>query len=445
MEKHINLKKTSNSNLIAIYVRVSTREQLRGYSIEGQERKIKQFIELYEFKGELKVYSDPGKSAKTLNRPAMKRLLEDIEDGKVKYLVVHKLDRLVRRMKDMFLFLDYIHKGLRISSVEEMLDTSKAIGRNHIYQIVANAELEQDRISERVKDGYESAYASGSFVRSVVPLGYIKTPDKKLIIDTETIDIVRKIFSMSNEGYSLAKIVSYLNNLEYFIKRGKKITDSKLNRMLSDSVYYGCIIYNKEEYWGIAEAIITKEYFDEVNKKRSVHFKKQLFNYPYRGIVKCSCGEYLRCEYGKGRKGVYYFYYKCEKCNKRINEKIIDEYVNSYMYSSVSEGNVNSNQKKYDYLANNIKMGIASAFEMYEKKEINVETYISLNLKYANELQLLNLKFKKELGTFANNFSKLTREEKNKYYISMIKEIVIDYRMMLPTKIVLKEQGTKTK
>lgn len=443
MERHGNLKKMPDANILAIYVRVSTREQLRGYSIEGQERKIRQFIELYDFEGEIRIYSDAGKSAKTLNRPAMKQLLEDIEAGKVKYLVVHKLDRLVRRMKDMFLFLEYIRDGLRISSVEEMLDTSKAIGRNHIYQIVANAELEQDRISERVKDGYESAYASGSFVRPVVPIGYIKTKEKKLVIDPDTVDIVLKIFAMSYEGNSLAKIVAYLNSLEFFIKRGKKITDTKLNRMLNDSIYYGCLIYNNDEYWNIAEPIVSKEYFDEVNIKRSVHFKKQLLEYPYRGIVKCSCGEFLRCEYGKGRKGVYYYYYKCGKCNKRINETIIDEYVNSYMYSEVTENKNTVKQEKYSYLSNNIKMGITSAFEMFEGKEINIETYISLNLKYANELQALNLKYKKELGNFANDFNKLDREEKNKYYIKMIHEIIVDFRVMLPTKIVLKNSKIK--
>ena len=127
---------TSTKPLAAIYVRVSTEEQAKeGLSVEAQIDKCKAFCSARDW-GVYRVYKDAGYSAGTLNRPALELLLRDAKDKKFSIILVYKIDRFSRNLKDLIMVLEELKsKGVNFTSVTEQIDTTSAmgeIGRAHV-------------------------------------------------------------------------------------------------------------------------------------------------------------------------------------------------------------------------------------------------------------------------------------------------------------------------
>ena len=145
------------------YIRVSTdRQAEQGVSLEAQEAKIRamatvQGAELFE------VIVDGGASAKNLNRPGLQRLLALVDSGKVKAVIVAKLDRLTRSVKDLSSLLELFEKGgVALISVAESLDTASAAGRLVITIMAAVSQWEREAIGERTRDALRHKRTSGS-------------------------------------------------------------------------------------------------------------------------------------------------------------------------------------------------------------------------------------------------------------------------------------------
>ncbi len=133
---------------VGLYARVSTDEQAKeGYSINAQCKKLQQYAELNDWTGVL--YVDDGYSAKDLNRPQAMRLFKDIEEKKIDTVVVYKLDRLTRNVKNLYELMDLFDKSnCKLISLTESLDTSSASGRFFITMLGAMAQWERETISE---------------------------------------------------------------------------------------------------------------------------------------------------------------------------------------------------------------------------------------------------------------------------------------------------------
>jgi site-specific DNA recombinase len=152
------------------YVRVSTEEQSReGISLPNQVAKIMEYCKLYEL-DLVRIESDPGISAKTLDRPGLKRALEDLRRGKSRHkpgidgLVIYKLDRLTRSIGNwdqliQELFNDRIKK--RLLSVSEQIDTGTANGRMFLNLIMTIAQWEREVIAERTGDALQGKIRRG--------------------------------------------------------------------------------------------------------------------------------------------------------------------------------------------------------------------------------------------------------------------------------------------
>src|SRR5690625_4514453 len=121
----------------AIYVRVSTEEQSQeGYSISAQKERCTRFIESQPDWDLVKIYADPGYSAKDLKRPSMKQLIEDVEKDYFDVIVVYRLDRLVRSVLDLHHLLKLFEKNrVMFKSVIEVFDTTTAMGRFFITMV----------------------------------------------------------------------------------------------------------------------------------------------------------------------------------------------------------------------------------------------------------------------------------------------------------------------
>ena len=147
----------------ALYARVSTEEQAKeGYSIAAQISEIKKYAEQhgYEIVDE---YVDEGASGKSIEgRPQMKRLLKDASQQKFGVVIIYKIDRLARKLKDALEISEILEKNnVNLISLNEKFDTTTAFGRTAFQMICSFAELERNNIVERVKLGMEQRAKEG--------------------------------------------------------------------------------------------------------------------------------------------------------------------------------------------------------------------------------------------------------------------------------------------
>ncbi|GAI80697.1 unnamed protein product, partial [marine sediment metagenome] len=119
---------TSNQPRVAIYSRVSTEEQAKeGLSVDAQIDKCKSFCNARDWKV-FKVYKDAGYSAGTMNRPALELMLRDVEEKKFEIILVYKIDRFSRKLRDLITTLDSLKaKNINFTSVTEQIDTTTAM------------------------------------------------------------------------------------------------------------------------------------------------------------------------------------------------------------------------------------------------------------------------------------------------------------------------------
>jgi DNA invertase Pin-like site-specific DNA recombinase len=203
------------------YVRVSTgRQAEQGVSLEAQEAKIRamatvQGAELSE------VIVDGGESAKNLNRPGLQRLLALVDSGKVKAVIVAKLDRLTRSVKDLCSLLELFEKrGVALISVAESLDTASAAGRLVITIMAAVSQWEREAIGERTRDALRHKRTSGERVGNI-RFGFRLSPDGKHVEpDPGEQGVLTEIGHLRQSGHTLRGIAAALNRKALRTRRG---------------------------------------------------------------------------------------------------------------------------------------------------------------------------------------------------------------------------------
>ncbi len=192
--------------IAGLYPRVSTEDQSRfGHSLDEQEDKLKQ---LCKFKGYeiYKIYREEGVSAKNTNRPKFQEMIEDMKAGKINKIIVYKLDRLTRSIRDLENICTMLEEyNCDLESVAEEINTSNANGKFFIRMLTILAQLEIERTSERTKFGLVRAAKKGHSTGKP-PLGFTKDENKELIIDEFKADIVKQIFILYLNGMSVYSI-----------------------------------------------------------------------------------------------------------------------------------------------------------------------------------------------------------------------------------------------
>ena len=202
------------------YIRVSTdRQAEQGVSLEAQEAKIRamatvQGAELFE------VIVDGGASAQNLNRPGLQRLLALVDSGKVKAVIVAKLDRLTRSVKDLCSVLELFEKGgVALISVAESLDTASAAGRLVIIT-AAVSQWEREAIGERTRDALRHKRTRGEQVGNI-RFGFRLSPDGKHVEpDPGEQGVLTEIGHLRQSGHMIRGIAAALNRKALRTRRG---------------------------------------------------------------------------------------------------------------------------------------------------------------------------------------------------------------------------------
>src|SRR5580700_141159 len=189
------------------YVRVSTDKQAdRGVSLEAQAEKIRAMAVVHD--GELiDLIVDGGESAKSLNRPGMARLLALVDSGEVQAVIVAKLDRLTRSVKDLCTLLErFERRGVALVSVAESLDTSSAAGRLVLNIMTAVSQWEREAIGERTRDAMDHKRTNGERVGNIA-FGYrIGSDGKHLEPEPSEQAALQEIRQLRQHGHSMRTI-----------------------------------------------------------------------------------------------------------------------------------------------------------------------------------------------------------------------------------------------
>jgi site-specific DNA recombinase len=203
------------------YVRVSTEEQVRdGVSLAAQRQRIEAFgIATGRTLDEIAI--DEGVSAKSLARPQLQRILEGVRKGTVGTVIVLKLDRLTRSIRDLGELLDTFRKAnADLVSVSESLDTSSAAGRMVVNLLGVFAEFEREQVGERTSFAISFKRRSGA-IYGPVPFGF-RRDGELLLKDAVEFEALQRVVKMNRDGATLRAIAQWLTEAGLAPKRGGK-------------------------------------------------------------------------------------------------------------------------------------------------------------------------------------------------------------------------------
>lgn len=267
----------------AVYVRKSTEKglELEFNSLHNQEESCRSYILSQAFNNweYYKTYTDGGISGGTMERPALKQMLEDIRKGLIQTVVVYKVDRLSRSIMDFHNMMKEFDKyGCSFVSITQAFDTSTSMGKLTLNMLLSFAQFEREVSSERVRDKIRASKAKGLWTGGTPKLGY-DLIDKKLVINEAEAEQVRYVFESYLKCGSLNELEQIAESKQIthkqwitakgIAKGGKPLKTSALHRLLHEKLYLG-MIENKrtgEAYKGQQQAIINEDLWEAVQKK----------------------------------------------------------------------------------------------------------------------------------------------------------------------------------
>lgn len=318
----------------AIYTRKSTSEGLDSdfSTLDAQRDAGEIYVKSQASLGWVVVptrYDDGGFTGANMERPALRRLLGDIDRGLVDCVVVYKVDRLSRSLIDFARMMEQFEKkGISCVSTTQQFNTATPIGRFTLHILLSFAQFEREMISERTRDKVAAARRRGKWTGGHPVLGY-QTDDalRKLEVIPEEAEQVREIFELYLKTGSMGEVVKQLDQRGwtkkcYVTKAGKAsgggpFSENVVHRILRNPLYTGAVPYKGKQYEGEHEAIIEKETFDRVQaqlaSKQCGRGKRRRRNFDYllQGVIYCQCGCKMTSASGRGQQGHYYRYYRC--------------------------------------------------------------------------------------------------------------------------------------
>ena len=254
----------------AVYTRKSSEEGLEQEfnSLHAQREACEAYIASQRSEGWVLVrdqYDDGGISGGTLERPALQRLLADIEDGLVDVVVVYKIDRLSRSLMDFSKLVEVFDRnGVTFVSVTQSFNTTTSMGRLTLNILLSFAQFEREVTAERIRDKVRASRMKGMWMGGVPPYGY-RVQDRKLVIDEDTAAHLRWIFARFIEIGSCTVLAQEVGKRGIRTPRGNRIDKKYLYRLLSNRVYLGEAVHKGESYPGEHTAIIDQETWDKVH------------------------------------------------------------------------------------------------------------------------------------------------------------------------------------
>lgn len=215
------------------YVRVSTDQQANeGVSLEAQRAKVRAYCDLYGFEL-VAIEADEGASASTLQRDGLQRALASLEAGEADALVVVKLDRLTRSVRDLdALLTGYFADRFALVSVAEQVDTTTATGRMILNVLMSVSQWEREVIGERTSAALQHKKAQGEYTGGKVPYGYKLDDDGSTLLEDEAEqEVIAAVLEARGAGLSLRRTAQLINDEGFSTRTGGKFNHTAVSRI----------------------------------------------------------------------------------------------------------------------------------------------------------------------------------------------------------------------
>ena len=316
----------------AIYTRKSTDEGLEQdfNTLEAQREAGEAFVQSQRHEGWVMLperYDDGGYTGADMDRPALKRLLADIETERVNCIVVYKVDRLTRSIHDFFKILEILERhNVTFVSVTQQFNSTTSLGRLTLNMLLSFAQFERETIAERTRDKMRAARRKGKFIGGNLVLGYDLAPKRgALIVNAEEAVQVHRIFRLYLELGSLIPVVEELERRGVRMKRwttregrtrgGAFFNKTTLHNLLTNVIYTGRVKFDSKLFEGEHERIIDDATFNRVqeqlqrNGRRGGRSVRNKCGGLLKGLVRCgSCGAAMTHTYSRKKKTLYRYY-----------------------------------------------------------------------------------------------------------------------------------------
>ncbi|NIA22217.1 MAG: recombinase family protein [Anaerolineaceae bacterium] len=325
----------------AIYTRKSTTEGLEQEfnTLDAQREAGQAYIASQRGEGWVCLpdrYDDGGFTGGNMERPALWRLLADIEAGGVDCIVVYKVDRLSRSLIDFSRIMDVLERhSVSFVSVTQQFNTSTSMGRLMLNVLLSFAQFEREIISERTRDKIAATRRKGKWSGGMPVLGYDVAPNGgRLVVNEDEAARVQGIFELYLERQSVIETAKELDIRGWTTKRwvtkkghqrgGKPWSKGSLFRLLTNCIYLGQVSYKGEVYEGEHQAIVDEEIFSHVqrllkrNGRSGGKHVRNRFGALLKGLIRCvpcGCGMVPTHSTRNGNKR--YRYYVCQNAQSR--------------------------------------------------------------------------------------------------------------------------------
>jgi len=324
----------------AIYTRKSTEEGLDQAfnSLQAQRESGEAYIASQQARGWSLIpeqYDDGGFSGSHLERPALQRLLNDLQAGGIDCVLVYKVDRLSRSLLDFARLMERFDRtGVSFVSVTQEFNTTTSMGRLTLNILLSFAQFEREIIGERTRDKQSAARRKGKWIGGWPVLGYDVDPKGgRLVVNLKEAEQVRQIYSMAANASSLEALVAQIAVLGYQTKAwssrsGKQHLARACSRMtlrllLSNVLYKGATSHKGIIYPGEHERIVDEELWEKVNARLALRSTGQRGKVhgpqvaPLAGLLYCTeCGTRMRPTFTT-RHGRRYKYYSCQAARRK--------------------------------------------------------------------------------------------------------------------------------
>jgi len=261
----------------AIYTRKSSEEGLEQdfNSLHAQREACEAFIKSQAGEGWRLVksaYDDGGLSGGTMERPALQRLLSDINQGQIDVVVVYKVDRLTRSLTDFAKMVEVFDaRGVSFVAVTQQFNTTTSMGRLTLNVLLSFAQFEREVTGERIRDKIAASKQKGMWMGGLVPLGY-DVVERRLVVNESEAETVREIFRRYLELGSVRLLMEDLNRRGIRSKvrvagngrrsGGNSFFRGALYALLSNPIYLGEIRHKGVSHPGLHEPILDRELWD---------------------------------------------------------------------------------------------------------------------------------------------------------------------------------------
>jgi DNA invertase Pin-like site-specific DNA recombinase len=264
------LPATTKKLRCAVYTRKSTDEGLEKEfnTLDAQRDACEAYIASQRAEGWVLVrdhYDDGGFSGGTLERPALQRLLCDIQADLVDVIVVYKIDRLSRSLMDFAKLVEVMDAhGVTFVSVTQSFNTTTSMGRLTLNILLSFAQFEREVIGERIRDKFAASRARGMWMGGKVPLGY-DVVNRKLVVNDAEAARVRRVFELFAETGSGVETVRRLRDEAVSAKSGRPLDKGDVYKLLHNRTYVGEAAHKGNVYPGEHQGIVARDLWDRAH------------------------------------------------------------------------------------------------------------------------------------------------------------------------------------